>query len=103
MNNKWYSLTRPAVVQFNPPRDNMHPIENRSFISGSLRRANDPGNKRINNLISRTSESEEKYSTNEEPDTPLLKWKRKDSKTDHNQKAKHHVDKRNNPKHASRP
>lgn len=21
MNNKWYSLTRPAVVQFNPPRD----------------------------------------------------------------------------------
>ena len=22
MNNKWYSLTRPAVVQFNPPRDN---------------------------------------------------------------------------------
>jgi len=22
MNNKWYTLTRPAVVQFNPPRDN---------------------------------------------------------------------------------
>gem|GEM_PF-6737819 len=22
MDNKWYSLTRPAVVQFNPPRDN---------------------------------------------------------------------------------
>jgi hypothetical protein len=21
MNDKWYSLTRPAVVQFNPPRD----------------------------------------------------------------------------------
>ena len=21
MNNKWYSLTRPTVVQFNPPRD----------------------------------------------------------------------------------
>ena len=21
MNNKWYTLTRPAVVQFNPPRD----------------------------------------------------------------------------------
>jgi len=21
MHNKWYSLTRPAVVHFNPPRD----------------------------------------------------------------------------------
>jgi len=31
MHNKWYSLTRPAVVHFNPPRDTMRMHSRRIF------------------------------------------------------------------------
>jgi hypothetical protein len=38
MNNKWYSLTRPAVVQFNPPRDRLYSVFGRGGSRRTVRR-----------------------------------------------------------------